>query len=151
MPSANAPAGQGMPLQRLVGGACEWCNDRLTGRQVRFCSDAHRMKAWERDHPRLKPAQLSLLDPPRGIQFKGPGYEATKDQARLERHCARVLAVLSGAGVLAGGGWWDYETLAMAAQVPVGSVRTRVSNLKALGHHIEWRTRPDRFREVRLV
>ena len=78
-------------------------------------------------------------------QFYGPGYDPVLDKARLTRHCRRVLRVLER------GHWYTFEELANYSGVPAGSVRTRVSNLRALGHEIETRTRTDRFREVRLV
>lgn len=91
-------------------------------------------------------SQLPLdYQPPVGPRYHyGPGYSAAEDQPRWSRHCAAVLAVLER------GGWWTYEALGNAAGVPVGSVRTRCSNLKAGGVAIETRMRADRFREVRL-
>lgn len=47
----DAPAGQEMPLQRI---GCEMCGAALHGRQVRFCSDAHRMEFWTKTHPRVR-------------------------------------------------------------------------------------------------
>ena len=85
-------------------------------------------------------------DVPLNAAFHGEGYEPSLDRERLDRHCRVVLWVLRESP----GRWWTYEELADAAGVPRGSVRTRVSNLKAWKHPIETRTRPDRFREVRL-
>lgn len=86
-----------------------------------------------------------LHDLPRHPKFLGEGYEPKLDQARLSRHCMAVLGVLRQDAR-----WWTYEALGEASGVPVGSVRTRVSNLRSWGHSIETRTRQDRFREVRL-
>ena len=95
----------------------------------------------------MAPVQGRLdFRPPVGRQFFGAGYEPKLDQKRWEGHCAAVLGVLQR-----GPSWWTYEDLARAARVPIGSVRTRVSNLKADGQPIETRTRADRFREVRLA
>jgi hypothetical protein len=91
------------------------------------------------------PFETPLRDVPCHPRFKGPGYNRALDQARLSRHCEAVLAALRAAS-----GWLTYEQLAELSCVPPGSVRTRVSNLRAWGHRIEQRTRPDRFREVRL-
>lgn len=97
------------------------------------------------------PQQLGLAlpptpDVPETIPFSGPGYEPALDKERLLGHCRLVLEVLQRDSST----WWTYEALAAETGVPPGSVRTRVSNLKQAGHPIEWRTRPDRFREVRL-
>lgn len=91
-------------------------------------------------------SQLPLdYRPPVGPRFDySHGYSAAEDQPRWSRHCAAVLAVLQR------GGWWTYEALGNAAGVPVGSCRTRVSNLRDRGVAIETRMRADRFREVRL-
>jgi hypothetical protein len=80
------------------------------------------------------------------MPFYGPGYDPSLDQERLSRHCRQVLAVLRT------GGWWTYEALAVCSGVPAGSCRSRVSDLARMKppHPIEWRTRKDRFREVRL-
>jgi len=80
-------------------------------------------------------------------QFYGPGYDPGLDKERLSRHCSDVLYVLRANRER----WLTYEELGSLASVPVGSVRTRVSNLKGMGHEIEHRTRDDRFREVRLA
>jgi len=88
---------------------------------------------------------LAARDVPLNATFHGKGYEPGLDRERLSRHCGVVLEILR-----ASSRWWTYEELADAAGVPRGSVRTRVSNLKAWKHPIETRTRPDRFREVRL-
>lgn len=85
-------------------------------------------------------------DIPRKPKFLGEGYVPELDQARLSRHCQEALAVLRRWP----GRWFTYHELAVMSDIPVGSIRTRVSNLKAWGHAIETRTRPDRFREVRL-
>jgi hypothetical protein len=90
---------------------------------------------------------LRLHDMPERPEFFGPGYEPKLDQERFKGHCAAVLEVLRSSP----GRWWTYEELAEASAVPAGSVRTRVSNLRKWHHEIETRTRPDRFREVRLV
>lgn len=67
--------------------------------------------------------------------------------ARLSEHCARVLEALRSSAPEA---WWTYSDLAHLSGVPEGSCRSRVSNLRQWGHQIETRTRPDRFREIRL-
>lgn len=94
--------------------------------------------------------QLTLDIPSRDVplsaEFYGEGYDRALDMVRLSRHCQIVLDVLRRSPDR----WWTYEELADAAGVPRGSVRTRVSNLKAWNHPIQTRTRPDRFREVRL-
>lgn len=94
--------------------------------------------------------QLSLDIPARDVplnaEFHGEGYDETFDKARLSRHCQTVLDVLRGSP----GRWWTYKDLAEESGIPQGSVRTRVSNLVAWNHPIQTRTRPDRFREVRL-
>ena len=116
-----------------------------------------RLNRWALRHveqPRLNfapepPAQAIPVNP----QFHGEGYVPALDQKRLSRHCASVLRTLR----MFEGAWWTYEVLAEYSLVPPGSVRTRVSNLRIwsikhkLGWRIEQRTRPDRFREVRLV
>lgn len=86
-------------------------------------------------------------DIPDDAEFYGEGYDRAMDRSRLTRHCAQVLAVLRASR----GVWWTYAELAGASGVPVGSCRTRISNLKAWGHKVEFRTRADRFREVRLA
>jgi hypothetical protein len=91
-------------------------------------------------------APAGLPDIPAAPRFQGPGYVKALDQKRLSRHCEQVLAALRRQGE----SWITYEELALFSDVPPGSVRTRVSNLRAWGHVIDVRTRPDRFREVRL-
>lgn len=85
-------------------------------------------------------------DVPLNATFHGEGYEPALDRERFFGHCRAVLDILRASP----GRWWSFEALADEAGVPRGSVRTRVSNLKAWNHPIETRTRPDRFREVRL-
>jgi hypothetical protein len=149
------------------GGGCLQCRGPLPMRPKRdlrkFCSDAcrsrHRHEAARRALARLRAAdnasaQLPLplpppsrfLDVPAAPTFAGPGYDPGLDQQRLKRHCQVVLDFLR-----ANPGWWTYEALGLATGVPVGSVRSRVSNLRAWGHGILRRTRPDRFLEVKLV
>lgn len=72
-------------------------------------------------------------------------WHGSEDAPRWSRHCAAVLEVLRS------GGWWTYEALGRAAGVPVGSCRTRVSNLRKRGVAIEARINPSRFVEVRLA
>lgn len=95
-----------------------------------------------------KQAVLDFTPPPeRLLKFSGPGYVPELDKKRLSKHCTFVLNFLfCNKGI-----WFPYEELAGCVGIPAGSIRTRVSNLKAAGHNIEVRTRDDRFREVRLV
>jgi hypothetical protein len=143
---------------------CQRCGGPLRRRPARprkFCSDtcrsAARHKAANRAVAAVRAGQLRLdlplpsrfLDVPTKPRFAGPGYDEVQDQARLKRHCERVLAVLRSTP----GRWWTYAELARAAGIPEGSCRTRVSNLRCMTPPwpIEDRTRPDRFKEVRLV
>lgn len=135
---SDAPAGQLDPLQRIIR-ACEWCNDRLTDRQIlrkaRFCCDAHRMAHWEREHPRLRPSQPSLFDPPPGPQFHlGPTHDVKVEQPRWASDCARLVEILKydvDSHAPQGPPWRTYEQLAGLASIRQGSIRTRVSNIRA--------------------
>lgn len=116
-----------------------------------------RVRAEElaRPDPRQRPLPLPppsrFLDVPAKPTFLGPGYEPGKDQKRLKRHCQVVLDFLRRHP----GEWFTYQAIGEATGVPIGSVRSRISNLKNFKprprYEIPWRTRSDRFREVTLV
>lgn len=93
MTTQRAPAGQGVPLQRIV---CARCGARLTGRQKEWCSDRCRYLAWDAAHPRLDftPAASELAHAIRGRETK-----AARILARLRQGPATTIQLALVGGV----------------------------------------------------
>jgi len=113
----DSPAGHVAPLLRH---SCEHCGRDLAGKQERWCSDACRFRAWDREHPRQR--ALPLTAPPAPVPPVRDQRVSVADRPRLRGHNLAILERL-------------YEGPATNAELaallgPASAWRTRVSDVR---------------------
>jgi len=82
----DSPAGHVAPLLRH---SCEHCGRDLAGKQERWCSDACRFRAWDREHPRQR--ALPLTPPAAPVPPVRDQRPSVADRERLTSHNLRIL------------------------------------------------------------
>ena len=82
----DSPAGHVAPLLRH---SCEHCGRDLAGKQERWCSDACRFRAWDREHPRQR--ALPLSPPPAPVPPVRDQRVGVADRKRLVGHNLAIL------------------------------------------------------------
>jgi len=84
--ASDSVAGRAAPLLRH---SCEWCRVPLAGKQAKWCSDACRFRAWDREHPRQR--ALPLTPPPAPVPPVRDQRPSVADRERLVSHNLRIL------------------------------------------------------------
>lgn len=120
-------ARQADPLQRI----CKVCWEPLTGRQERWCSDACRFRAWDREHPRQR--ALPLAPPIAPVPPVRDQRVPKPEQKRLRRMSRLILERVQRGPARAS----ELHGMFPGAR----SVRTRISEV---GRHVgaAWRSAP---------
>ena len=124
----DSPAGHVAPLLRH---SCEHCGRDLAGKQERWCSDACRFRAWDREHPRQR--ALPLTPPPAPVPPVRDKRVPKQEQKRLRRMSRLILERVERGPARAS----ELHSMFPGAR----SVRTRISEV---GRHVgeAWRSAP---------
>ena len=124
----DSPAGHVAPLLRH---SCEHCGRDLAGKQERWCSDACRFRAWDREHPRQR--ALPLTAPPAPVPPVRDQRAPRQEQKRLRRMSRLILERVTRGPARAS----ELHAMFPGAR----SVRTRISEV---GRHVgeAWRSAP---------
>ena len=126
--ASDSVAGRAAPLLRH---SCEWCRVPLAGKQAKWCSDACRFRAWDREHPRQR--ALPLTPPPAPVPPVRDKRVPKQEQKRLRRMSRLILERVERGPARAS----ELHAMFPGAR----SVRTRISEV---GRHVgeAWRSAP---------